>query len=338
MSRPALALTRAAAPGDLPEHHTDRGFRNPPGSPAREPGWEREMGAFLKRLNRRRRQPVPLPDGHVLSPEAALAGLAAAEGRDSVTWLGHAAFLIRLGGRTILCDPWLSDHASPLRGFGPRRYAPPGIPVDRLPPVDLLLLSHCHYDHLCTRTLKALPGRHGVPAAVPLGLGRMLHRLGYRTVAELDWHDRLETDGVSVTALPAIHGSARGLFDRDRTLWCSYLLEAGGRRLWFGGDSAHGPVFAELGERYGPVDLAIVGVGAYQPRSIMRAVHADPEEGIAIARDLRAARVLGMHWGTVLLTEEDPFEPPARFGPAAQAAGYAEADAWLLRIGETRLL
>ncbi|HYE51496.1 MAG TPA: MBL fold metallo-hydrolase [Azospirillaceae bacterium] len=324
-------------PGTRPWHHTDKGFRNPPGSPARPAGSFWPMAGFLWRRFRDRRAPVP-PPGHVLPEAVALEGFRALGGADGVTWLGHVAFLLRLGGLTVLTDPYLGDWAGPWKGAGARRFVPPGIRAENLPPIDVLVLSHNHYDHLCVPTLRALKDRHRLLAVVPLGLGPMLKRLGYANVVELDWHGSVRHRGLTVTAAPAIHASSRTGFDFCRTLWCAYVLEAGGRRVWFGGDSGYGPVFGETGAAYGPFDLAMVGIGAYEPRALMRAVHTDPEEAVRIARDLRARRVLGMHWGTVLLTEEDPFEPPGRFRAAAAAAGYAPDDAWLLAIGESRAL
>ncbi|MFM2042514.1 MAG: hypothetical protein RLY86_1090 [Pseudomonadota bacterium] len=301
------------------------------------------MAAFIWRRIRGSGRPVSVPAGHALPTGEALVGWRALGDRPGLCWLGHVAFLIRIGRITVLTDPWLSDHASPLPGRGPKRFVPPGIAVADLPDVDVLLLSHAHYDHLCAPTLRALAARMQPLVLVPLGLGPMLRRLGFTRVEEMDWEQTRtvtgnDGQGVVFGCLPSIHGSARSGFDKNRSLWCSWSLAGGGRRLWFGGDTAHGPVFAEMGRRHGPFDLALVGIGAYEPRVLMKPVHANPEDAVAIARDLRAARILGMHWGTVVLTEEDPFEPPTRFHPAAAAAGFAPEDAWLLRIGETRSL
>jgi len=326
------------APADpaRPHHHTKAGFKNPAGSPERV----KRRNKLLKFLWRQRvhAKTPAVPDGHVLPLGAALDGLDATAGQDSVTWLGHAAFLIRQAGLTVLIDPFLSDYASPVQGVGPRRFTPPGLPVDALPPIDLLLVSHNHYDHLDAGTIAALPDKARIRVVVPLGVGRFFRRRGYRSVTELDWHGRAVVDGLTVTAVPAIHRSARTLVDRNRTLWAGFILESARRRIYFGGDTGYGAVFKETGRRYGPFDLAMLGIGCYAPRAAMHMNHANPEEAIQIARDLGATHVIGMHWGAIVMTTEPPFEPPVRFRAAAAHAGFAPEAAWLMRVGETRLL
>jgi L-ascorbate metabolism protein UlaG (beta-lactamase superfamily) len=319
-----------------PQHHTKIGFKNPAGSPERL----RRRNKLLKFLWRQRihAKKQVVPDDHVLPIGAVLDGLDAVAGRDSVTWLGHAAFLIRLAGQTILIDPFLSDYASPVQGVGPRRFTPPGLPVAALPQIDLLLVSHNHYDHLDAGTIAALPNKARIRVVVPLGLGRFFRRRGYRSVAELDWHQQSAAGPLTITAVPAIHRSARTLIDRNRTLWAGFVIESAERRLYFGGDTGYGAVFTETGRRYGPFDLAMLGIGCYAPRAAMHMNHANPEEAIQIALDLGARHVIGMHWGTIVMTVEPPFEPPVRFRTAATRGGYAPDEAWLMKVGETRLL
>jgi len=316
-----------------PYHHlADGSFRNPPGSLARNYSGG-EMFRFLwGRIGDR--GPVQLPDGHVAEAGQVTAGLQAA-GSPSVTWLGHAAFLIRIAGKTVLTDPFLGETAGPA-GFGPRRFVPPAMTVDELPPIDVLVVSHNHYDHLDAWTVERLPGKDRMTVVVPLRLGDFFRRRGYTNVIELDWEQSYQVDGLAITALPAVHFSRRGLNDANRTLWASFAFTAADARIWFSGDTAYGEVFNSIGARYGPFDLALVGIGAYEPRSIMKASHATPEEAIQISRDVRAQRALGMHWGTIKLTTEDPFEAAWRFRRAAVNAGFAAEDAWILRIGESR--
>jgi L-ascorbate metabolism protein UlaG (beta-lactamase superfamily) len=319
-----------------PWHHVaGGGFRNPPGSPERGGDFGDWSGFFLRRLTDG--EEVALPAGHVLPEAEALDGVVARRGdRDRLTWLGHASFLLRLDGVTVLTDPYLGAYASPLPPLGPKRFAPPGLPVERLPPIDLLLLSHNHYDHMDLPTIEALPGKERLEVVVPLGLAGYFRERGYQRVRELDWYQGEPVAGLGITALPAIHFSKRTLFDRNRTLWTGYAIQGRSKRVYFAGDTAYGPVFQELGQQLAPFDLGLLPIGAYEPRTLMKGSHATPEETVQIARELGIARVVGMHWGTIRLTEEPPFEPPERFRSAAAAAGYAEESAWVMRIGETR--
>lgn len=323
---------------ERPHHHTDSGFRNPPGSPTRGRIAFGTMWRFMRRMQAERKQAVALPDGHVWSREQVRSGLARHAGADSITWLGHAAFLLRLGGKTVLTDPYLEATAGPRPWLGPKRFVPAALSPAELPPVDIIAISHSHYDHLDALALQAMPDKERVEVVVPLRLGSLLRELGFRNVTELDWHDTATFGAVTLTALPAVHGSARSLWDQNRTLWASYGIRAGNRHLWFGGDTAWGPVFQEVGRRHGPFDLAMIGIGAYEPRAIMESVHANPEEAVRIGRDLAAARLVGMHWGTVRLTFEPILEPPVRFRAAARAAGYADEHALTMAIGETQAL
>jgi N-acyl-phosphatidylethanolamine-hydrolysing phospholipase D len=317
-----------------PYHHTSLGFCNPPGSPERE----KRPNRALKFIWRQRMHVVrpELTTDHVLPLEQVEAGLAAHAGAEAVTWLGHAAFLLRLAGKTVLIDPFLSDYASPIQGVGPRRFAPPGLPVEKLPKIDVLIVSHNHYDHLDARTIEALPYKRRIRVVVPLGLGRFFRIRGFRHVTELDWHQDVALDGLKVTCVPAIHRSARFIHDRNRTLWAGFILESAERRVYFGGDTGYGAVFEDTGRRYGPFDLALLGIGCYAPRAAMHMNHANPEEAVQIALDLGARHVAAMHWGTILMTEEPAFEPPERFRAAADTAGYGPERGWLLQIGETR--
>jgi L-ascorbate metabolism protein UlaG (beta-lactamase superfamily) len=317
--------------------NADGRFSNPPGSPERS-GVRGALARFIVRRLFSRRRPSA-PEGHALPVEAALDGFwsHADSDVDAVTWLGHAAFLVRLGGLTVLLDPFLAEAATPLPWLGPKRYVPPAIPVERLPPVDLLILSHSHYDHLDMPTLRALSDKARMRVVTPLRLGDLIRPLGFADVIELDWHQATAVGPVTVTATPAVHFSARTPFDRNRTLWAGFSLTTERTRLHFGGDSAYHPnCFRDTGQRHGPFDLALVGIGAYEPRVLMHATHANPEEAVRMARDLNARAIMGMHWGTIVLTEEPPFEPPERFRAAAQAAGFGDDDIWVMRVGETR--
>ena len=326
-------------------------FRNPPGSPHQSAGLADFVPFFLRRVTDR--TPPTVPPGHVLAPAEAAAGLAAA-GPDSLTWLGHACFLLRVGGFTILTDPFLSDDASPLPGLGPKRFVPPGLSIGQLPEIDAVVISHNHYDHLDARSVEKISSKvkregGGAPAAiVPEGLRPFFATRGYQDIRELAWSEGTPLSksssssstsvSLSLTCLPSIHFSGRTPFDRNATLWCSWAIETPGLKLYFAGDTGYGPLFAELGRAHGPFDFALLPIGAYEPASIMRPVHLNPEEAVAAGLDLKARTLVAMHWGTIVLTDEPPFEPPGRFRQAARGAGLPDERAWVPRIGETRPL
>lgn len=341
LSAPLLALGQPAAgtaAGTRPWHHLpDGGFRNPQGSPARG-GSAGDWWSFLYRRVLARAPAVELPPGHVLDTTSTLSGLAAHDTVEFVTWLGHATFLLRLDGRTVLTDPYLSEYASPLPPLGPRRFSPAPLSPAALPGIDVLLLSHNHYDHLDLPAVTAIAKRWRPTLVAPLGVSRYVDRALFAEVYEIDWYQPLELDGLRYTATPAIHFSKRSLFDQNQTLWCGFRIEQAQRAVWFAGDTAFGPVFEEVGSRLGPMHMALVPIGAYEPRELMRGSHCTPEEAVAIGRAVGAERLCGMHWGTIRLTDEPPFEPPMRFRAAAAAAGFAPEAAWVLAIGETRAL
>jgi len=308
-------------------------FRNPEGSRPQTAGLAEFVPFFLRRAVGLK--PPAIPPGHVLPRAEAVADLAAA-GPDSLTWLGHASFLIRTGGLTILTDPFLSDYAGPLAGFGPKRYVPPGLPLDELPKIDAVVISHNHYDHLDSRALKRVPLNERAAAVVPSGLGSFPSLRRFPDVRELSWGEGTLLKESLFTALPAIHFSGRTPFDRNATLWCSWSIVSPSLRIFFAGDTAYGPVFAETGARHGPFDFALIPIGAYEPASIMRPVHCNPEEAVSLGRDVGAETLVAMHWGTIVLTDEPTFEPPLRFRAAATRAGIPDGRAWIMRIGETR--
>lgn len=307
-------------------------YKNPPGSPTRQLRFGEIMHAAYELLTRKRLPAIP--EGHVLAPADVRRQLAAAP-NPSITWLGHAAFIIRIGGKVILTDPYLSKVAGPW-GIGPSRYVPAPLKPSELPKADVMIVSHNHYDHLDDAAVRGYPYKETTQIIVPLGLASFFTARGYPKVVETDWWTTWTSDNLTITTLPAVHFSGRGLFDRGQTLWASFALLAGEETVWFSGDTADGEVFREIGEHHGPFDLALVGIGAYEPQSMMKSVHATPEEAIKIAMDVRARRVVGMHWGTIMLTPENPFEAPVRFRQAAIDHDFGAENAWILSVGETR--
>ena len=282
-------------------------------------------------LDMRRAKLPPLPPGLVASSPLDLAALA----ENHIAWLGHACFAFRMAGKLVLTDPYLSRTAGPF-GLGPKRFLDAAVQAEALPKLDLIAISHNHYDHLDTRALGGYRFRSETPVVCPLGLASLLRRQGFGEVIELDWWQDWRLGELAITCLPAVHFSGRGLGDRNRTLWASLGFASSNRKLWFGGDSAPGEVFREIGERAGPFDLALVGIGAYEPRAIMQASHATPEEAVGIARDILAKAAVGMHWGSIMLTPEDPFEAPGRFKRAALEQQFGEDNAWVMQVGDVR--
>lgn len=320
----------------MPSHHRpDGGFRNP--WPNSAPGGLRPLlkWVVVDRLRQRRPRDPGLPP---FTPPQPTFVHRAAPDTVTVTWVGHATFLLQIGGLNILTDPMWGPRASPVSFAGPRRHRPPGVGFDALPPIDLVVQSHDHYDHLDKPTVRRVAGRWPDARWVaPLGLSGLLGSWGVRAVRELDWWETASERDVTVTSTPAQHFSGRGPRNRDRTLWCGWAVRAGDRAVWFAGDTGYHPEFAAIGARCGPFDLVLVPVGAYEPRWFMRPMHMNPEDAVQAYRDLRTtAPMVPMHWGTFKLTDEPMAEPPVRTAAAWRAAALPAAALWLLTPGETR--
>ncbi|MBE7636048.1 MBL fold metallo-hydrolase [Sneathiella sp. P13V-1] len=314
-------------------------FQNLPNPDIKKPS-RKTYVSFVMRMMKYSREIVDIPEGHIIPQDKAANDVKSRleDGADFITWLGQASFLIRMNGRTFLTDPYLSSHASPSRIAGPKRFVEPGLRIEDLPKIDYLVLSHNHYDHLDSRTLKKLAGKTEMMAIVPLGLGRYMEKRGFHHVQEMDWWDSLQAGDVTLRALPSQHWSKRTLFDRNKSLWASFAFEGKNNKVFFTGDTGYGPLFKDIGEDFGPFDYTLVGIGAYEPREIMKAHHTNPEEAVQIGLDVKSRILVGMHWGTVRLTDEPLFEPPGRFLQAAKNAGYDAENTWVMSIGESRSL
>jgi N-acyl-phosphatidylethanolamine-hydrolysing phospholipase D len=259
----------------------------------------------------------------------------------TATWIGQATTLLQMGGLNVLTDPMFSERAFPVQWMGPRRVMPPGLPLDALPPLDVVLLSHNHYDHLDRPAVKRLARAHPQAAwIVPLGLGAYVRAWGVSEIVELDWWRQSDVRGLRVTATPARHFSARRVGDRCKTLWCGFAFETAGRRAYFAGDTAYHPQFGEIAARCGPFDFVMMPIGAYDPRWFMHVVHVDPEEAVQAYVDLTSAGpsplMLAIHWGTFRLTDEPMDEPPRRAAAAWGKQGLDSTRLWIAAFGETR--
>jgi N-acyl-phosphatidylethanolamine-hydrolysing phospholipase D len=331
------------------KHHRPDGFQN-----NYTDATDKSRADFLKWQLGRLRDGLPKPPQQltpVTPPD--LKFVSANNGRaqePAITWIGHATMLVQIGGLNLLLDPMFSERASPVQFAGPKRYQPPGIALKDLPRIDAVLLSHNHYDHLDKASVKALNmQRGGAPLfIVPLGVKKWFAAEGISNVLQMDWWDKhlLKTAGgeVDIHFTPVQHWSARSLGDRRATLWGGYALFTPESHLYFSGDTGYSKDFVDTQQHFaarqtpalgGGFDMALIAVGAYEPRWFMKEQHVNPEEAVQIHLDLQAKRSIGVHWGTFDLTDESLDEPPKALA-AARAAKGLPADAFnVLAIGQT---
>jgi L-ascorbate metabolism protein UlaG (beta-lactamase superfamily) len=229
-----------------------------------------------------------------------------------VTLVNHSTVLLQQAGSTILTDPIWSERCSPVSGIGPRRHRAPGVEFDRLPPIDTVVLSHNHYDHLDLPTLRRLSARGGSTFVAPLGVACFLVSHGIGPVRELDWGDSLNVPGTAIHSVPAFHFSGRGLFDRNRTLWCGYMIESPLGMIYFAADTGFGAHFGWIRERFGPSRIALLPIGAFEPRWFMSPIHMNPEDAVKAHRILGAVTSIAIHHGTFRLSDEAVDTPRRR--------------------------
>jgi L-ascorbate metabolism protein UlaG (beta-lactamase superfamily) len=283
----------------------------------------------------RRRHPAPWPEwvedpAHPPPPRLA-SGLA-------VTYIGHASFYVQIAGRGVLLDPIWSARCSPLSFIGPKRVRAPGQKLGALPGVDLLLVSHNHYDHMDLPTLRRVRRRWNPLCFTGLENARHLRKVGI-IAHELDWWQHVETAGLTITYVPAQHFSARGLTDRNRSLWGGFVIQGGGHTLYYAADSGWCRHFAEIGQRFPGIDLALLPIGAYEPRWFMHIQHMNPEEAVRAHLALGARRSIGMHFGTFAGLTDEGFDAPLRaLAAARERHGVAEQDFTTLPCGATLIL
>jgi N-acyl-phosphatidylethanolamine-hydrolysing phospholipase D len=289
--------------------------------------WRRITGSFRDRTG----APEVLGNDGVFLRENAT------HSEPTVTWVGHSTLLVQMDHVTFLTDPIWSATPSPVSFAGPRRFVPPGIAIEDLPPIDFVVISHNHYDHLDLPTLVALAERDpDTRFFVPLNNGPLLRDNGIENVMELDWGSSVDHEGTRIYCLPAQHWSKRGLSDDRVALWSSWAVIGAERRFYFAGDTGYFDGFENIADAIGPFDLAAVPIGAYEPVEMMKSSHMNPEEAVQAAIDLQATRALAMHYGTFDLSDEPLDEPPRRFKDAAAQTRLGTDEAWLLAIGETR--
>jgi len=243
-----------------------------------------------------------------------------------ITLINHSTLLLQQNGSNILTDPIWSERASPLSSIGPRRRRKPGVRWDDLPRIDLVLLSHNHYDHLDLAALRRLADRGQSQFVVPVGVARLLQSRNIGPVLELDWGDSLPLAQNTIHCVPALHFSARGIFDRNRTLWCGYVIESANRIVYFAGDTGFGGHFGLIRERFGVPGLALLPIGAYEPRWFMSPVHMSPEDAVKAHHILGAKTSIAIHHGTFQLTDESLDTPKQRLRECAPGDSFLVLD------------
>lgn len=254
-----------------------------------------------------------------------------------VTFVNHSTVLLQTEGLNILTDPVWSFRVSPVSFAGPQRHRDPGIRFGDLPEIHCLLISHNHYDHFDVPTLKRLAAVHQPAVFCPLGLATALRRLGFREVQEFDWWQSQSWKQLRVHCVPAQHFAARTPFDRNRTLWCGWVLETAHGNLYFAGDTGFGEFFGALRERFSELRLALLPIGAYEPEWFMGPIHMTPEQAIEAGSILSASTAIGIHFGTFALADDGEADPVERLRAALQGRNDAE-QFWLLQEGEGRLI
>jgi L-ascorbate metabolism protein UlaG (beta-lactamase superfamily) len=321
-----------------PYHHLPDGtFRNPEGSPERDPNMKWSYKIFNAE---RKKIKIEYPKSHTVPREQVLKDLQENKNNDYIAWIGHATFLIKLGDTTIITDPLFSKNTGPLI-FGPKRYVDPAIKLSEVPKTDLILISHSHYDHLDASAIRNFPHKDA-KVVLPLRLSKYFRR--YKDVNELDWYEEIKVNKeIKITLLPAVHWSKRSLTDTNKTLWGNFLIEYKGKKILFACDTGVGKIYKELGNKFGPIDLTFINIGAYNFFPIMpvkdkSVFHTNPEEALSVAKDLKSKKVIGMHWGTVVLSLEPIMEPPKRFKENAENFGFKKEDAIIFSIGEVKKL
>ena len=327
-------------------HRAPEGFRN--NYTDAVPGTALDLLRWKWNAWREGLPPAPAQATPVVSPDRSAIRANATAGpamQPAVTWIGHATTLVQAGGLNVLTDPMFSERASPVQWAGPKRAQPPGVALADLPAIDVVLISHNHYDHLDVASVKALDARaRGATVfLVPLGLKPWFKDIGIENVVELDWWQSRQVGGVRFHLTPVQHWSARGVGDRRQTLWGGWAAFSPDFHWYFSGDTGYSPDFKDTRAHFmaeeangGSFDLALIAVGAYKPEWFMHGQHVTPAEAVAIHRDLGARRSMGVHWGTFTLTDEPLDQPPADLAAARRAQQVKDDAFFVLAIGETR--
>ena len=314
-------------------HHTDKGFQNNYLS-------KKIMNKSLSEVFRWRVTRKPQKPIEFKRVEPDLSFLQSNRTESTLTWIGHSTFLWQHQGVNLITDPHLTNRASPVGFAGPKRVVPPAISLQDLPLIDIVVISHNHYDHLDKKSVLGLVKRQKKSPPVflvPLGMRAWFKKIGINTgVIELDWWESHQVGDWTLNAVPVQHWSRRALNDTNRVLWAGWVIETPKKKLFFAGDTGYSQDFLDIGKKFGRMDLSLIPIGAYAPRWFMKDMHCSPEEAVQIHLDVGSRRSIGMHWGTFLdLTDEPMEEPPARLRKAVTAKNLDPQCFITLKHGET---
>ena len=311
------ALSAKGYDGSKSNHFDGKKFLNKTGIPAnglkdvlkyvitRKPeSWTRNYETYVRDI------PLPSPDRNEVS----------------VTFVNHSTFIIQYKKMTVVTDPVWSDRCSPVQFAGPARFRPPGVKFEDLPKVDVVVISHNHYDHLDKSTILDLIEKHDPIFVVPLGLDHLIKKWGATKIHSFDWWDKQKINSLNIQSVPANHFTSRGTFDRDQTLWCGYILNMNGHKIYFAGDTGYGDVFKEIGNRIGAIDVSLIPIGAYLPRWFMSPIHVSPKESVLIHKDVNSKHSIGMHFGTFALADDGPDRPIKDLTMEKKAQGIDDKD------------
>ncbi len=254
------------------------------------------------------------------------------------TFVNHSTFLIQHKGQNILTDPIWSKRCSPFQFMGPKRQRPPGLSFDMLPTIDIVLLTHNHYDHMDKQTIKKLAAKYNPTFITSLGNKVTVEGWIDSDVIELDWYQNTIINKLTYTALPANHFSSRGTRDRNTSLWCGFMIASDSHKINFVGDTGYSSIFKKIGEQYGPFDLSLIPIGAYLPRWFMSPIHVAPEESVQLHYDLQSKKSVAMHFGTFKLADDNPARSNRELTEARKKVGLAESDFHIPKEGHSYLI
>jgi L-ascorbate metabolism protein UlaG (beta-lactamase superfamily) len=312
------------------DHHTLRGFQNS------EPIEFKQSDILKWRQDRAlKKYPHPPKGGYKAFIEQWWQPADFNVDDDAIWWLGHSTVLFKIGEQTILTDPVFSQRVSPITFAGPIRQTPPPTTIAQLPPIDIVMISHDHYDHLDLPSIKALIKRFpNIQFLVPLGLKLLIKQQITHNIAEMDWWDNRQIGDSLFTFVPAKHWSARGLLDRNSSLWGGWVINNDQRNFYFMGDTGYSTQLHEIPQRLGNIDFAVIPIGAYAPRWFMQAQHIDPAQAVQLHQELNCQRSLAVHWGTFELADEPLDEPPTLLHRILEKKRLSPASFNAIKIGD----